>query len=159
MCMLKQTFSSIELSLFFRSSCFFSAIWKFYVPPTLLRTATSQPPFLVRHFIYIAEVCFCFFFSQQEVELECSDYSRRSCHVQPQSESLKLTGGLSVGDFVVAPAKNEKETLLSDSQGSMYVSTSAASQTIVWKVDFIIYFWICSLNGRWFILNKLGIYY
>lgn len=34
----------------------FSASWKFYVPPTLLRNATSQLLFLSRPIIYIAEV-------------------------------------------------------------------------------------------------------
>lgn len=37
---------------------YFSASWKFCVPPALLRTAPSQPPFLSWTFIYIVEVFF-----------------------------------------------------------------------------------------------------
>lgn len=44
--------------IIFAPLLYFSASWRFYVPPTLLRTATSQLPFLSRPFIYIAEVLF-----------------------------------------------------------------------------------------------------
>lgn len=43
--------------IIFSPFLYFSASWKFYVPPTLLRNA-SQPLFLSRPIIYIAEVLF-----------------------------------------------------------------------------------------------------
>lgn len=73
---------------------YFSASGKFYVPPTLLRTATSQPLFLSRPFYLLSRS----FISPLQESWESTDDCERSSHAQPRSDSLEMTRGLSVGD-------------------------------------------------------------
>lgn len=90
----------------FPSLVFFCQL-KFCVPPHLFRSATLQPPFHWRPFIYIGGVVF-----PPSRKQNWSPLIKRSCRVQPRSESFEMTCGLTVGDSFGGLDKDKKGNLI-----------------------------------------------